>query len=112
MTAEFSPEVVAQLGHRSGGLCEVCGSARAIDKHHRRARQAGGTRRAESAAITNALHVCRECHNLLESRRNLATLLGWLVPSTFDPATQPVLYRGEWSRLTEDGDVEREERAA
>ena len=112
MSAEFTSDTHEMLRERSGNLCEVCGSCRAWDAHHRRPRQAGGTKRQASAAITNALHVCRDCHNLLESRRSLATLLGWLVPSTFDPATQPVLYRGEWARLGEDGSVEFERKAA
>lgn len=112
MTAEFSAETKAAVDVRSDGCCEICGAARAVEKHHRRPRGAGSTRRLETASAANCLHTCRECHRLAESNRNLAMLLGWLVPSTFDPASQPVLYRGEWARLGEDGSVEFERKAA
>lgn len=112
MTAEFTAETRALVAGRSGGLCETCSAAKAWDYHHRRPRGMGGTRRSDSASPTACLHVCRDCHNLLESRRNLATLFGWLVPSKFNPATQPVLYRGEWAVLGEDGSVEFERKAA
>ena len=108
MSAEFTPATKAAAAERSAGLCEVCGSARAFDYHHRRPRGMGSTKRADTASLAACLHICRHCHTLIESHRNLATLLGWLVPSTFDPASQPVLRRGEWVRLTEDGGIAEE----
>lgn len=112
MTAEFSAETKAAVDVRSDGCCEICGAARAVEKHHRRPRGMGGTKRTDSSSAAACLHVCGGCHRMAESNRNLATLLGWLVPSTFDPANQPVLYRGEWARLGEDGSVEFERKAA
>lgn len=114
VTAEFSPATKDAVRARSGSVCEVCGAASAVTFHHRRSRSMGSTKRPESAAPSNCLHVCDfgGCHNLIEKHRNLATLLGWLVPSTFNPASQPVLYRGDWARLGEDGSVEFERRAA
>lgn len=114
MTAEFSPATKEAVRARSSSICEVCGAKQAQTFHHRRSRSMGSTKRPESALASNCLHVCDfgGCHTLIESHRNLATLLGWLVPSTFNPATQPVLYRGEWAVLGEDGSVEFERKAA
>lgn len=105
MSAEFTPEVRAIIEGRSGNICEVCGSARAWDSHHRRPRMAGGTRRADVGTAANALHTCRMCHNLIESHRNLARLLGWLVPSSLSPEACPVVYRGEWVHLDAGGSI-------
>lgn len=106
MTAEFTSDVRELVAARSGSLCEVCGAARAWDAHHRRPRGAGSTKRADSAAPSACLFLCRMCHNLVESHRNLAALLGWLVPQSMSPAAQPVLIRGEWKRLTDEGTYE------
>lgn len=108
MSAEFTPKVHAILTERSNGVCEVCDAARAWDAHHRRPRGMGGTRRADSATPAAGLHVCRACHNLLESHRDLAKLLGWLVPSTGSPAATPVLRRGQWVLLDDDGGITQE----
>lgn len=106
MSAEFTSETRAVIAARSASLCEICGGARAFDTHHRRPRGMGSTRRADSRTAAAGLHLCRDCHRLAESHRRLAVLLGWLVPQGFDPATQPVLIRGEWVRLGADGSVE------
>lgn len=106
MSAEFTPAVHAVITARSGGVCEVCGFERAWDKHHRHPRKAGGTRRDWIGLPSNALDVCRSDHNLIESRRALARLMGWLVPEGHNPADIPVLYRGHWVHLTEDGQLQ------
>jgi 5-methylcytosine-specific restriction protein A len=106
MSAEFTAETRQTIEARSSSVCEICGAARAWDTHHRRPRGMGSTRRADSCSAAAGLHLCRPCHNLAESHRNLASLLGWLVPQTKDPAAQPVLRRGEWVRLLPDGTVE------
>lgn len=112
MSAEFSIAVRAVVADRSNGLCEVCGSARPQEHHHRRGRGMGGTRRADSATASADLHACRDCHRLIESHRNLALLLGWAVPQTLSPASTPVLYRGEWVVLDDLGGWTPVERAA
>lgn len=101
----FPPEVRDIITHRSGGDCEICEAARAADIHHRRPRNSGGTRRPETNRASNGLALCRGCHQLVESYRNVATKLGWLVPQRFEPADCPVLYRGEWRFLTDAGVV-------
>lgn len=105
MTAQFSAETRALAEVRAGGICEICGAARAYELHHRRARGMGSTRRVESAGAANALFACPGCHRLVESHRNLASLLGWLVPQQKRPDAISVLYRGQWARLTDDGQV-------
>lgn len=105
MTAEFSPTVHELLDVRSGGFCEVCGVADMLEHHHRRGRGQGSTKRPESTAVTNALVVCRSCHRLIESYRSVALMLGWAVRQAADPAAQPVLYRGLWVRLDDDGSI-------
>lgn len=112
MSAEFTPEVHQTVTARSGGMCEVCGAERIWDLHHRHPRKSGGTKRAWIGLASNCLGVCRSDHNLIESRRILARLLGWLVPEGFDPAACPVMYRGGWAWLTEDGCVEYIEKVA
>lgn len=87
---------------RSFGLCEICGVKRATEVHHRQYRSRGGQDTAQ-----NCIHVCgwggtlgchARAHNDSENTAN-----GWAVPSGFDPARIPVLYRGQWMKLTGDG---------
>jgi hypothetical protein len=106
VSAEFTAEVHATVNERSEGWCEVCGVERVYDVHHRHPRKSGGTKRYWIGLASNALGVCRMDHNLIEARRKLAMMFGWLVPEGHDPESQPVLYRGEWKRLGSDGSVE------
>lgn len=99
----FADAVRGIIAARSGGVCEVCGAAPAVEMHHRRARGIGGSKRPDTSLVSNGLHVCGQDHRLIESRRGLALLLGWLVPSGFDPQTSPCLRRGEWVFLELDG---------
>ncbi len=112
MSGEFTPAVHQAITQRSGGMCEVCGLERAWDKHHRHPRKSGGTKRDWIGLPSNALDVCRSDHNLIDSRRHLARLFGWLIPEGKDPAECPVMYRGGWAWLTEDGRVEPIEQVA
>lgn len=90
---------------RSFGLCELCGAQPATEVHHRQYRSRGGL-----DTVDNLVHVCgwggtlgchAKAHNDTDSPQN-----GWAVPSGFDPARIPVLYRGQWMRLTEDGGLQ------
>lgn len=101
----FSRPVCACIDGRSGGVCEVCGNGRAVERHHRRPRGMGGSSEARTNSAANALHVCGVCHRLIEANRTLALLLGWLLPQSADPAASRVMYRGEWTLLGESGDV-------
>jgi 5-methylcytosine-specific restriction protein A len=90
---------------RSGGMCEICGMAPPADAHHRRPRSAGGTRRADANLPSNGLMLCRDCHSLVESRREFALDRGWLVRQGQSPADVPLVYQGNWALLGDDGFV-------
>jgi hypothetical protein len=112
MSGEFTPQAHAALDTRSMGLCEVCGGGTVTEHHHRRPRGSGGTKRPETSTASNGLAVCHDCHRLIESHRALALLLGWLVPQMGDPAQSPVLRRGVWVLLADDGAIQPERTAA
>lgn len=93
------------VGFRSFGLCEICGKARATQKHHRLHRSHGTL-----DTVENLLDVCGSgnhtgCHGLAHSDPKRYEN-GWAVKSGFDPATVPVLYRGRRTILTADGGLE------
>lgn len=106
MSTGFPPAVHAQIDERSGGICEMCGFDHVEEHHHRRPRGAGGSRRADTNTAANGLGLCRQCHRIVEQYRALAKVLGWLLPQTADPASSPVVRRGERVLLTDDGGIE------
>lgn len=110
----FSPAVRALVAERSNGVCEVCGNERALHHHHRRARNMGSTKRPETNMPANAIHACARCHtDLIEKHRSVALLCGWLVGQYSDPGSVPLLYRGVYVRLDDDGGIHPvEEKAA
>lgn len=76
---------------RSRGACERCLVAVAVQVHHRCPRGAGGSaHRPEVNMPANLLDLCRCCHELTESRREEAYLLGLLVHRGERPADVPV----------------------
>lgn len=84
---------------RSGGTCEGrCLNTPATDWHHRMPRSVGGLWEA-----VNGMHLCRECHSWVTDHPVDGADLGWHLWSTNDPATVPVLRRGEWVLLDADG---------
>lgn len=104
----FSREVRALIQARSGGICEIgdC-PAQAVHMHHRRPRGLGGTSLLWVNKAANALHVCREHHEFIESHRVLAYVEGWLVRQNGDveAADVPVLRRGKSVLLSDDGSI-------
>ncbi|AVO21671.1 HNH endonuclease [Mycobacterium phage MooMoo] len=104
----FPLEVKAIAWSRCGGRCEVCGEATSdLQHHHRRARGMGSTRRPETNLPANCLMVCHLDHNRIESHRTLSYNNGWLIRSMHNPMETPVLYRGKWVLLDDDGFVYR-----
>lgn len=103
-------EETARLVHdRSGGVCEVCGAARATNLHHRLARGMGGTK----AAIHGPdwlLHLCGTgttgCHGYIESHPEVSYARGWKIRRNRDPSTAPVQLGGQWVILLPNGEVE------
>ncbi len=91
-----------RLAARSDGICEKCGVAQATNWHHRKNRSQGGKNN-----MGNAMHLCGSgntgCHGYITEHPAESYDKGWSVRSGFNPADVPVLRRGEWAILTEDG---------
>lgn len=86
---------------RSRGLCEVCPELhQGSDWHHRVRKSQGGPWSA-----SNGLWLCRRVHDWVTGNPHGARVKGWGLESHEDPATEPVLYRGEWVVLGDDGAV-------
>lgn len=102
----FAPAVQAVIDARSGGVCEVCGASRAVERHHRRPRGMGGSSLGSTNRASNALHACGGCHRLIEANRALSYLTGWLVPNGKDPSLFPVLRRGDFVLLDDEGGLQ------
>lgn len=91
---------------RANGRCEICGSGRHHQVHHRRPRGMGGSSDAVSDSPANCLWLCGDCHlRMVEVERANAIAAGWLVHQGDDPSLVPVLYRGRWVFLQHDGTV-------
>ena len=96
---------------RSGGICEVCGRAEAVQMHHRR--KAG---RVWSPA--NVLHVCglgnySGCHGHIEQNPTAAKEQGWWLLPIHNPEDEPVFLAGRGRVfLLDDGSMTQQESAA
>lgn len=89
------------LKKRSGGLCEVCPvEHEGTDWHHRIRESQGG-----AWSGSNGLRVCRARHAWITLNPYGARAKGWGLWSHDKPAAEPVLYRGEWVLLGDDGSV-------
>lgn len=109
----FPPVVRSLIYDRSGGACERCGERHSDSAiHHRRPRQAGGTRRPETNYPSNAGLLCGQCHREVESYRTQAFEDGWLVRQSHSPAEVPVLRRGVLCLLDDVGGFSYTERTA
>lgn len=87
-------------------VCEVmaeCQGRRAVAAHHRRPRGSGGSRRPETNRAANGLAVCDADHAWIESFREQAYRFGWLLKQHQIPSEVPVLRRGQWVLLDDDG---------
>jgi hypothetical protein len=101
-TAAESRLAYDRVKERSFGMCEICGTKRATEIHHRLHRSHGG-----KDTVTNLIHVCgwgnhTGCHGAAHSDpKRYAN--GWAVRSGGNPALRPVLYRGSLTILTAEG---------
>lgn len=100
---EFTDEVKQTVNVRAFYRCEVCGEDPIFEYHHRRPRGNGGSKRGDTGKASNCLGLCRQCHRMIEKHRNIARLMGWLVPQRWLPADVKVIYRGEVRWLDDDG---------
>lgn len=91
MSGEFPASVRRAVYIRAWFGCERDGRTDGLQIHHRRPRQAGGTRDPLASSAANALLLCASCHRWVESNRAAAARHGWLVAAGADPSTIPVL---------------------
>lgn len=91
-------------------LCEVCGEVPPTEYQHRKAK--AHCPPAERWAVSNGLAVCgygnySGCHGeRIHQQPAVAYPNGWSVRSGQDPMTVPVLRRGVWVLLDDDGSFE------
>lgn len=102
----FPPGVRAAVRARADSWCERCGLKRGTEHHHRRPRGAGGSKRDDTNVPSNALLLCHDCHQDIESERTEAINQGWLVNQNHSPADIPVRYRGKWVYLDDLGNLQ------
>lgn len=81
----------------------MCDGARVAHYHHRRLKQAGGSKLPDTNLASNCLGLCSACHALAHGNPNLANLLGWIVPQGCNPEFERVIRRGEEVFLQPDG---------
>lgn len=102
----------AVVRERSWGLCEACGGHAGIQTHHRLPRGMGGVSRAGLVVNlpSNLIRLCELMHRTIESQREWAVEMGYLVRRGDDPATIPVYLRtvngSGWFLLHNDGAIE------
>lgn len=72
---------------RSGGVCERCRASMAVDVHHRRARGSGGSTAPGINSPANLVHLCRVCHEWVESHFTEALATGWKINLLQEPSS-------------------------
>lgn len=101
-TAAESRLAYDRVKERSFGMCEICGTKRATEIHHRLHRSHGG-----QDTVTNLIHLCgwgnhTGCHGAAHSDpKRYAN--GWAVRTGYDPADVWLKYRGRLTALTPEG---------
>lgn len=104
-------KVRAALRLRSGGMCEIAApgcDGRAVDASHRISVKMGGRRGAAAArhhVLSGLMAACRGCHSLIHSQPAHAYWKGWALREHEIPSEVPVLRRGHWVLLLDDGSV-------
>ncbi|CAM3288465.1 HNH endonuclease [Stackebrandtia soli] len=89
---------------RDGG-CILCSQQRGCQIHHRQPRQMGGTKDPAINSPSNLIVLCGDCHRRVESHRADAEAHGWIVRRPYIPSHEPILRRGVWVYLLDDGEV-------
>lgn len=110
-TMAVAVKVKVALALRSGSRCEMalhgC-TVTATDPAHRIKQGMGGRQGAAKDlhdVLSNVLHACRTCHSWTHARPAEAYELGLMLREHQTPTREPVVYRGELSYLTDDGQV-------
>lgn len=86
---------------RSNGVCERCDLARATEMHHRKNRSQSGQWHP-----ANILHLCSLCHVEITAEPEMSRHYGWALAQHRTPADIPVLRRGVWVLLADNGDIQ------
>jgi 5-methylcytosine-specific restriction protein A len=104
---KFSTKVRDKIKNRAHGSCEVCGFTIGYSAqiHHRKPRGMGGSRSKQSGSISNGLFIHPKCHAQIESDRNKAMSMGFLIYQGDDPCNVPVRLWYGWHYLNNDGSV-------
>ena len=97
--------------NRSLFRCELCGGRLdnwyGVSVHHRRPRGMGGSKDPKTNSASNLIVLCGSgtsgCHGKVEKNRADSKRDGLLVASWGDPASAPILLKGTWWLLTDDG---------
>lgn len=111
-----SRKTLSIVDERAEGNCEFCSRAldlfgKQLSRQHRIPRGMGGSKDPKVNAPSNLIVLCGSattpggCHHRAESRRIWAMENGLLLGRHTNPASAPVLYRGRWALLTDDGAV-------
>jgi len=98
---------------RDGHSCRRCGRPlweEDFSRHHRIPRGAGGSALVDRAS--NIVKVCGSgttgCHGWIESRREDAERLGWILPKLnpdIDPENEPLFTIDGWMLLDDTGEI-------
>lgn len=94
----FPPTVREIIKERAGEhdgyiCCELCGLwSVSAQMHHRRPRQKGGSRRADTNLPSNGVVLCMACHEGIEMFRTDAYESGWLLRQHQTPTEVPIVY--------------------
>ena len=100
----FTEKTRKLIMERAGYKCEICGLSMVIGQiHHRQPRGMGGTRSKSRSSCSNGLYVHAKCHAMVESQRERAYMMGWLVKTGYQPESTPVKLWDGWFVLTVDG---------
>lgn len=75
----FPPAVARQLDERDE-VCQRCGKAGRLERHHRRAKHMGGSKgRSHTQCACNGVRLCRACHEWVHKEAKQARALGLIV---------------------------------
>lgn len=98
----ISPKNRRVAYERDGQMCVSCGSTSSLTIHHRKNRQAGGSKLRDHLA--NYLTACAVCNSQFENAQlERARLLGWKLHQWEDPYRTAARVGGEWRLLDDQG---------
>lgn len=100
----FNLEVKELILKRAGFRCDRCGLKAASGQfHHRNPRRMGGSDSIALGLPSNGVLLHPSCHDFIESHRNIAASLGFILGAAQDPMEWPVYLWSGWAFLNEDG---------